>query len=233
MKLNSMIIPVSLAVLLSASLSSADAAQQNNRRDRGGRDTQSQARDRSADSRERDNTARVQRNDGREDRGQAQRRGEVRERRNDDRGNRGDDRARSSNRGNVYVYSAPQRPAYRHYYGSGGRSSVYFGWGSGYRYGSPYSGRIYGYSGPSAYGIRPYYGDVRLQVRPRDAAVYVDGYYAGVVDDFDGVFQRLTLEVGPHQIEIEAPGLASQVFDVYVDPARTVDLHGDLFSGRP
>ena len=41
--------------------------------------------------------------------------------------------------------------------------------------------------------VRIYYGDVRLMVRPRDAAVYVDGYYAGVVDDFDGVFQRLTL----------------------------------------
>ena len=39
--------------------------------------------------------------------------------------------------------------------------------------------------------------------RPRDAAVYVDGYYAGIVDDFDGVFQRLTLEVGPHRIELE------------------------------
>ena len=65
--------------------------------------------------------------------------------------------------------------------------------------------------------------------RPRDAAVYVDGYYAGIVDDFDGVFQRLTLEVGPHAIEIDADGLEPRYFDIYVDPARTVDLRADLY----
>ena len=39
--------------------------------------------------------------------------------------------------------------------------------------------------------------DVRIQVTPkelRDTAVYVDGFYAGVVDDFDGVFQALPCE---------------------------------------
>ena len=117
----------------------------------------------------------------------------------------------------------------RHYYGSGGSYSVYFGLGSGYLFGSPYYGRVYGYAAPRVYGARIYYGDVRLQVRPRNAAVYVDGYYAGVVDDFDGVFQRLTLEVGPHEIEVSAPGLEPQFYDVYVDPARTVTIRADLY----
>jgi hypothetical protein len=130
-------------------------------------------------------------------------------------------------------YYAPRRierrSSPRRYYGSGGRLTLYFGIGSGYRYGSPYSGRVYGYrrSVPT-YGNYVMYGDLRLKVSPRDAAVYVDGYYAGIVDDFDGFFQRLTLEVGPHEIEIEAPGFGSQVFDVYVDPERTIDLHADL-----
>jgi hypothetical protein len=31
---------------------------------------------------------------------------------------------------------------------------------------------------------------------PRDAEVYVDGYYAGTVDDFDGTFQRLHIDTG-------------------------------------
>ena len=123
-------------------------------------------------------------------------------------------------------YGNVRRPRY---YGSGGNFSVYFGLGNGFLYGSPYSGRVYGYVGPRYYGTRIYYGDIRLQVRPRNAAVYVDGYYAGIVDDFDGVFQRLTLEVGPHEIELEAPGLAPQVFDVYVDPAQTVNLRTDLY----
>lgn len=136
-----------------------------------------------------------------------------------------------------YGYATPRavprgRPL-RRYYGSGGHLTVYFGMGSGYRYGSPYDGRVYGYSNRArAYGAR-YFSDVRLRVRPRDAAVYVDGYYAGIVDNFDGIFQRLTLEVGPHEIEIDAPGLGSQVFDVYVDPSRDIDLYADLHAYRP
>jgi hypothetical protein len=114
-------------------------------------------------------------------------------------------------------------------YGPRNRVDLYFGWGSGYRYGSPYSGRVYGYRAPApAYDSYVYYGDVRLQVHPRDAAVYVDGYYAGVVDNFDGVFQRLTLEAGPHRIELEAPGFEPQSYDVYVDPTRTVNLRSDM-----
>ena len=130
----------------------------------------------------------------------------------------------------VYVVPrvVPVRPLPRHYYGPVGNFSIYFGWGSGYRYGSPYYGRVYGYVAPPVYGARALYGDVRLRVRPRDAAVYVDGYYAGIVDDFDGVFQRLTLTAGPHQIELAAPGLEPRVFSVYVDPARTVDVRMDL-----
>ena len=151
------------------------------------------------------------------------------------------DSRRTNNRGvpqirrNYSRYYAPRllprRSAPRRHYGQGGRLSLYFGWGSGYRYGSLYRGRIYGYRGRvvSGYGNYRYYGDLRLKVTPREAAVYVDGYYAGIVDDFDGFFQRLTVEVGPHVIEIDAPGLEAQAFDVYVDGARTIDLHADLF----
>lgn len=157
----------------------------------------------------------------------------------------GNNGAYRNDRGAPPRYAAPYRYGYanpravprgrplRRYYGPGGHLSVYFGLGSGYRYGAPYSGRVYGYANRArAYGAR-YFGDVRLRVRPRDAAVYVDGYYAGIVDNFDGIFQRLTLEVGPHEIEIEAPGLGSQVFNVYVDPSRDIDLYADLLAYRP
>ena len=53
--------------------------------------------------------------------------------------------------------------------------------------------------------------------------------FRSVVDDFDGVFQRLTLTVGPHRIEIEAPGCEPRAYDVYVEPTRTVDIHDRLF----
>ena len=137
--------------------------------------------------------------------------------------NRYDYRNRSNNRYD-YRYNGRSNRGYSR------RSTVlYFGWGSGYRYGSPYSGRVYGNWGRGVYGSRVYYGDVRLQVKPRDAAVYVDGYYAGIVDDFDGFFQRLTLEVGPHEIEIVAPGQEPVAYNVYVDPTRTIDVHADLY----
>jgi len=55
--------------------------------------------------------------------------------------------------------------------------------------------------------------------------VYVDGYYAGIVDDFDGPFQRLELEAGTHQVEVRAPGLPPLQYDVNVQPGRTLTIH--------
>jgi hypothetical protein len=58
----------------------------------------------------------------------------------------------------------------------------------------------------------PYYvvydntGSARIQVTPRNAKVYVDGYFVGVVDDYDGTFQRLHVPVGEHQLEIHLEG---------------------------
>lgn len=213
-----------------------------------GNDVDRAGRDGARDGQRRPEVARRDSRDTRDYRGSNDRartqgrddyRGNDRERaRNQDRRGGYDRRDRRDYRGGYSSgysrgYYAPRRLQYRsaprRYYGSGGRLTLYFGIGSGYRYGSPYSGRVYGYrrSVPT-YGDYVAYGDLRLKVSPRHASVYVDGYYAGVVDDFDGFFQRLTLEVGPHEIEVEAPGYGSQVFDVYVDPERTIDLHADL-----
>ena len=38
--------------------------------------------------------------------------------------------------------------------------------------------------------------DLRIQVTPKQAEVYVDGYLVGTVDDFDGIFQRLHVPLG-------------------------------------
>ena len=47
---------------------------------------------------------------------------------------------------------------------------------------------------------------LRIQVSPKEAQVYVDGYYVGTVDSFDGTFQRLHLSPGEHLIEIYLEG---------------------------
>jgi hypothetical protein len=104
------------------------------------------------------------------------------------------------------------------YYGP----SPHYGYGTGY---SPYSGYSGYYSAqPSTFDT----GAVRLRVRPRDAEVFVDGGYAGVVNDFDGVFQELRLSQGSHKIEVRMPGFESAVFDVHIQPGRTIDLRQDL-----
>jgi hypothetical protein len=46
----------------------------------------------------------------------------------------------------------------------------------------------------------------RIQVTPRQAEVYVDGYRAGIVDDFDGFAQRLRVPPGEHVIELYLEG---------------------------
>src|SRR5690348_18075962 len=65
-------------------------------------------------------------------------------------------------------------------------------------------GGYYGYS-PGYYRSR--YrdgGSVRIQVEPSKTRVYVDGYYAGIVDDFDGIFQRLSRSE-EHTSELQSP----------------------------
>ena len=124
----------------------------------------------------------------------------------------------------------------QHRGGYHGGSHVSIGVGVGFGYGHPvyaapyfynpywwgfyggFYGGFWGYPsfGYPAYGYPPYgYGfydssaDLRLQVTPRMAEVYVDGYLIGTVDDFDGTFQRAHMPPGEHQVTIYSPGYQS------------------------
>jgi hypothetical protein len=103
----------------------------------------------------------------------------------------------------------------------------------GYPYGYPYGYYGYGYPYglyPGYYGGYGYlgvvpgqaYGGVRIKGAPRDAQVYVDGYYAGIVDDFDGTFQHMNLEPGAHRVEIRTQNAPPLTFDVDVRPGETI-----------
>ena len=85
----------------------------------------------------------------------------------------------------------------------------------GYQY--PYQMRPYGY------GYRGYEPEasVRLEVKPKEAEVYVDGYYAGIVDDFDGTFQRLRVEPGEHELELWLDGYRTVRQKVYLTQDNT------------
>jgi hypothetical protein len=117
-------------------------------------------------------------------------------------------------------------PQYLYPYGYGA-------FGLGYFYYDPYAWApvaTMGYDGNAyGYGYGNPSGGLRLQVRPGDAEVYVDGYYAGMVDEFDGTYQSLQLEEGEYHIEIIAAGYETVAFDVRIQPGRTINYRGDMF----
>jgi hypothetical protein len=143
------------------------------------------------------------------------------------------------------------------YQGSGGHGGRYYDSRGGYNsYGY---GRVqYGHYGPhyhgglylthSCYIYDDYYygypryvyhyndadpvGAVRVLVDPSETKVYVDGYYAGVVDDFDGIFQRLYLPPGRHDLTLKLDGFKSHRVRIYSAPGHTIKLHHDMVRGQ-
>jgi len=71
----------------------------------------------------------------------------------------------------------------------------------------------YTYVGPESH--------LRLIVTPREAMVYVDGYLAGTVDDFDGSFQRLHVAPGEHELVIYLQGYRTIKQHLYLGPNTT------------
>ena len=67
-------------------------------------------------------------------------------------------------------------------------------------------------------------GSLRLQVTPRDTEVYIDNYFAGSVDDFDGFFQRLHIEPGAHDITLFRDGFRTVRQRIYIGPTGTFRL---------
>jgi hypothetical protein len=125
-----------------------------------------------------------------------------------------------------FAYGYPWGP-----WGAGfGAGWGYPGWYGGWAgYGAPFYGGWY-----PAYGYAaPAYGGVRIDLPQRNAEVFVDGYFVGVVDDFDGSFQQVNLEPGPHRIEVRAPGFETVSFDVNVTPGRTITYRAGLKPAGP
>jgi hypothetical protein len=62
---------------------------------------------------------------------------------------------------------------------------------------------------------------LRLQVTPRETEVFVDGYFAGRVDDFDGRFQRLRIQPGEHELTLYLEGHRKVTQRVLIQPRAT------------
>jgi hypothetical protein len=133
------------------------------------------------------------------------------------------------------IYIVPYGRTYAYYpsyyynpyafgYGPAGRGHFYFDLHYNSYIWHPYSVYRYGSYGSYGYPV----GELRLKVQPRDAQVFIDGYYAGQVDDFDGLFQSLRLEEGEYQVEIVLPGYEPLAFDVRIFPGEKTTYEGDL-----
>jgi hypothetical protein len=108
------------------------------------------------------------------------------------------------------------RPAYGPYYYGGFYDPFFWGYPGWYPYGfyTPVSAGVYGRRTGSA----------RLQVTPKQAEVYVDGYLAGTVDDFDGFLQRLDVPAGEHELTLYLPGYRTIRQTVLFRPGVSVKI---------
>ena len=128
--------------------------------------------------------------------------------------------------------------------GTAGSGSASAGVGPGwYGYGYPYAYGAYGYPyGGYPYGYYyDYSGAARLQVKPREAQVFIDGYFVGTVDDFDGWAQRLYVAPGEHELAIYLKGHRTFRQNVLFRPGATLRIEhvmqplapGDAEEPRP
>ena len=106
----------------------------------------------------------------------------------------------------VYIRGYGYRPYYRGFY-------------------DPFFYRQYPYP---YYGARYDQGAVRLEVKPETTEVYVDGYYAGVVDSFDGIFQRLRLPAGKHEITLYLDGHESTRETLFLVAGETYRIRREM-----
>ena len=68
-------------------------------------------------------------------------------------------------------------------------------------------------------------GRLQIEVKPRDAQMYVDGEFVGTWSDLEG---ELELTPGTHRIEIRAPRHEALAFDVRIVAGRTITYRGAL-----
>jgi PEGA domain-containing protein len=117
--------------------------------------------------------------------------------------------------GRPYYYRPFYYRSYYPYYSAPFYGSYFYG-SYFYRpfYWYPYAQAGYGYGGFDG-------ASLRVQVTPNDAEVFIDNYYAGTVDDFDGLFQRLHVEPGAHDITLWREGYRTIRQRIYIQPTGT------------
>lgn len=71
-------------------------------------------------------------------------------------------------------------------------------------------------------------GGVSFEISPSDAEVFVDGNFAGTVDQFGPQSEPLRLSPGRHRIEIRAGGMQPMSFDAQITAGQVIPYRGTL-----
>ena len=90
----------------------------------------------------------------------------------------------------------------------------------GYPYGYPYEATHHSRRGgrfPT--GLAPTFGWMCLRRTRQSTSTDI---HVGPVDDFDGIFQHLTVTSGPHHIDIRKPEYVTLAVDVNLEPGQTI-----------
>lgn len=137
----------------------------------------------------------------------------------------------------TYRVVAPYRVYRPHYFARAyftfrPRLNIGFGFWLGYPVSYPYA--YLGTYVPTVYGqvgvARPVsvYGGLSFEVSPYDAAVFVDGEYAGTVGQYPPNAPPLTLTPGPHHVEVQAAGYRPMEWDVTIVPGQVIPWQGAM-----
>jgi len=104
-------------------------------------------------------------------------------------------------------------------------------------YGTPFYGYFdpfidFGFAGPQVWTpstpAKEEKGVLHLDIKPRDAEVYIDGGLVGKADQFIGLFHKLRLEAGVHRLELRAPGYEPITVNVRIQAGESMTYRGTL-----
>jgi len=75
------------------------------------------------------------------------------------------------------------------------------------------------------------YSEIKLQVTPDRAAVFVDDRFVGHVHEFGGVGRKMQVSPGKHRIKIALPGYRTFETEVNLLPKQKFTIKTDLVKG--
>ncbi len=71
-------------------------------------------------------------------------------------------------------------------------------------------------------------GSLSLLTTPPSAQAYVDGFFVGLAGDFGFTGWPMSIDAGPHRIDLRAPGYETLSFNVMIEPNEILRYRGDM-----